>query len=208
MKTSTRCQDRTYLARSMAKPFMPEKNPGREKFVVPGSKLGVIEEFTAGKGTYETDGAIYSHHVGLATTDTSKKAVSVVPKNDPILPAEGQNIIGQVTHAMEKIAVIDIVKIGNKLSPTPFTGVLHISASSPRYEKSMSEVCRTLDIVRAKVASTTDGIIRLMTVGDNLGVLKAYCSNCGYPLALRRRLLKCDRCNNTEKRKLADDYHS
>jgi exosome complex component CSL4 len=187
---------------------MPTKTLDRERFVVPGSKLGVVEEFTPGEGTYEIDGSIYSQLVGNTRADPSRKIVSVAPRKTPTLPLEGRTVTGVATHVQEKMAVIDIIKIDDKVLSTPFTGLLHISASSPSYERSMTDVCRQLDQVRAKVASTADGIIRLMTVGPNLGVLKAYCSNCGHPLALRRRLLKCERCNNTEKRRLAEDYTS
>ena len=185
---------------------MSQRIINQEKVVVPGSRLGVIEEFSAGEGTVELNGVIYSRFVGYARADAARRVVSVTPKVVPTLPAEGNTVVGVVTHAQEKMAVLDIIKIESKTLPTPFTGLLHISASSPRYERSMRDVCKTLDLVRAKIASTADGIIRLTTAGNNLGVLKAYCSNCGYPLSLRRRLLKCERCSNTEKRRLADDY--
>ena len=196
------------MARRPGSLFMPIKNVDRERFVVPGSRLGVIEEFTPGEGTYEIDGGIYSKFVGNARADPSRKIVSVIPRKTPTLPLEGSIVTGVATHVQEKMAVIDITMIDDKVLSTPFTGLLHISASSPSYERSMTDVCRPLDQVRAKVASTADGIVRLMTVGPTLGVLKAYCSNCGHPLTLRRRLLKCERCNNTEKRKIAEDYVS
>ena len=187
---------------------MSEKKFERERFAVPGSRLGVIEEFTAGIGTREVDGVIYSYLTGNVTLNPTKRHIYVTPVNAPILPSEDQNVTGLVTSVHEKMAVVDIIKIENRFLPTAFTGFLQISASSPRYERSMIDVCRTLDLIRAKVASTTDGIVRLTTVGNSLGVLKAYCSNCGYILSLRRKVLKCERCSNTEKRKLADDYAS
>jgi len=186
---------------------MPKKVAERDRFVVPGSRLGVIEEFTAGRGTYESDGVIYSQNIGSATISPSRN-VSVAPENSPTLPSEGENIIGIVANVHEKMAVIEIIKLEDRLIPMPFTGFLQISASSPRYEISMTDVCRANDLIRAKVASMSDGIIRLMTIGNNLGVLKAYCSNCGHHLTLRRKVLKCERCNNVEKRKLAEDYSS
>jgi len=187
---------------------MSKKVAERDQFAVPGSRLGVIEEFTAGRGTYEFDGVIYAQDVGSAKINLSSKNVSVTPRNSPTLPSEGQNVIGIVEGVHEKMAVIDIIKIEDRIVPMPFTGFLQISASSPRYERSMIDVCRTNDLIRAKVASADGGITRLMTVGNNLGVLKAYCSNCGHPLTLGRKVLKCERCNNVEKRKLADDYSS
>ncbi|MEM4250450.1 MAG: exosome complex RNA-binding protein Csl4 [Candidatus Bathyarchaeia archaeon] len=184
------------------------RNTSHERFVVPGSRLGVIEEFAAGEGTLELGGVIYSRFVGVAKADPARRTVSVKPRNTPNLPAEGKTVVGVVTNTQEKMAVLDLIEIEDEPLSTPFTALLHISAASPRYERSMIDVCRTLDLVRAKVVSAADGIVRLTTVGKNLGVLKAYCSNCGHQLILKRRLLKCERCNNTERRKLAADYIS
>lgn len=184
---------------------MSNKTAIKEKFVVPGSKIGVIEEFIAGQGTYEIDGVIYSQRIGDARTDSKYRTVSIRPKISPIYPLEGREIIGVAEVVQEKLAVIKIIKIGNSVLSKPFTGFLHISASSPRYAKNMREICKPMDRIRAKIISTSGGIIRLMTSDHNLGVLKTFCSNCGYQLSLKRTVLKCERCKNIEKRKLAQD---
>jgi exosome complex component CSL4 len=184
---------------------MSNKSAIKEKFVVPGLKIGVIEEFMAGHGTYEIDGIIYSQFIGDARVDSKYRTVSIRPKISPIYPLEGQEIIGVVEVVQEKLAVINIIKIGNSVLSKPFTGFLHISASSPRYAKNMREICKPMDRIRAKIISTSSGIIRLMTSDHNLGVLKTFCSNCGYRISLERQVLKCERCKNIEKRKLARD---
>jgi exosome complex component CSL4 len=184
---------------------MSNKSSIKEKFVVPGSKIGVIEEFMGGHGTCEIDGVIYSQLVGDATADTNYRTVSVRPKISPIYPLESQEIIGVVDVVQEKLAIINIIKIGNSVLSKPFTGFLHISAASPRYAKNMREICKPMDRIKAKIISTSGGIIRLMTSDHNLGVLKTYCSNCGDQLSLKRTVLKCERCKNIEKKKLARD---
>jgi exosome complex component CSL4 len=181
------------------------KSSIKEKFVVPGSKIGVIEEFTGGNGTYEIDGIIYSQLIGDAIADTKHRTVSIRPRISPIYPLESQEIIGVVDAVQEKLAVINIIEIGNTVLSKPFTGFLHISAASPRYAKSMREICKPMDRIKAKIISTTGGIIRLMTSDNNLGVLQTFCSNCGYRLLLKRTVLKCERCKNIERRKLARD---
>ena len=168
-------------------------------------KVVVIEEFIAGQGTYEIDGVIYSQHIGDTRTDSKYRTVSIRPKISPIYPLEGGEIIGVVEVVQEKLAVIKIIKIGNSVLSKPFTGFLHISASSPQYAKNMREICKPMDRIRAKIISTSGGIIRLMTSDHNLGVLKTFCSNCGYQISLKRTVLKCERCKNIEKRKLARD---
>ena len=185
--------------------LMSNKIPIKNKFVVPGSKIGVIEEFMAGQGTYEIDGVIYSQLVGDTKADTKYRTISIKPKISPIYPLEGQEIIGIVEVVQEKLAVINIIKIGNNKLSSPFTGFLHISSASPQYAKNMREICRPMDQIRAKIISVSGGIIKLMTSDHNLGVLKTFCSNCGFRLTLKRTVLKCERCKGIEKRKLARD---
>ena len=47
--------------------------------VLPGERLGVIEEFIPDSGTYVQDGVIYSKIVGRALMDLLSKHVSVYP---------------------------------------------------------------------------------------------------------------------------------
>jgi len=49
------------------------------QLVLPGDKLGVVEEFLPGAGTYEHDGTIYAHYTGTARLDIRNKRVTVVP---------------------------------------------------------------------------------------------------------------------------------
>ena len=45
------------------------------QFVVPGERLGVIEEFTPSSGTYVQEGVIYSKVTGHALLDLPNKRV-------------------------------------------------------------------------------------------------------------------------------------
>ena len=47
--------------------------------VLPGDKLGVVEEFLLGTGTYEQEGTIYSNFTGTAKIDIRNKRVTVTP---------------------------------------------------------------------------------------------------------------------------------
>ncbi len=114
------------------------------QFVVPGVKLGVVEEFMPGRGTVEVEGTVYS--------------------------------------------------------------MLHISNSSPRFERSMGDVCKPNDIIRGKVIDVSQRIPKLTTVGRDMGVTKAYCSRCGGELVLSGRILRCTLCLNVERRRLAEDF--
>lgn len=174
--------------------------------VLPGDKLGVVEQFLPGTGTYEKDGTIYANFTGNAKIDLKNKRVTVVPTTRvPQLPKEGATVIASVTHASEKMATVSIWKIEDKMLQNPFTAILHISSSSPRYERNMSDVCKSGDIIRARVIDMTNRIPQLTTAGRGLGVIKAFCSTCGATLEFTDRRLQCPVCGNIERRRLAED---
>jgi exosome complex component CSL4 len=85
--------------------------------------------------------------------------------------------------------------------------MLHISSSSPRYERNMSDVCKAGDIIRARVIEM-NRIPQLTTAGRGLGVIKAFCSRCGSVLELKNRRLQCPSCGNIERRRLAEDFEA
>ena len=174
--------------------------------VLPGDKLGVIEQYLPGAGTYETDGTIYANFTGKARIDLKNKRVTVVPSNKVApLPKEGTTVIASVIHATDKMATVNIWKINDRLIRTPFTAMLHISSSSPRYERNMSDVCKGGDIIRARVIEI-NRIPQLTTAGRGLGVIKAFCSRCGALLEFKNRRLQCPSCGNLERRRLAEDF--
>ncbi len=175
--------------------------------VLPGDKLGVVEQFLPGTGTYEKEGTIYANFTGNAKIDLKNKRVTVVPTTRvPRLPKEGTTVLASVTHSQEKMATVSIWKIEDTMLQNPFTAILHISSSSPRYERNMSDVCKAGDIIRARVIDMTNRIPQLTTAGRGLGVVKAFCSKCGAVLDFSNSRLQCASCGNIETRRLAEDF--
>ncbi|MEM3673242.1 MAG: exosome complex RNA-binding protein Csl4 [Candidatus Bathyarchaeia archaeon] len=175
--------------------------------VFPGERLGVIEEFTPNTGTYVKDGKIYSSFIGRALVDLLNKRVSVYPLVPGVkVPKVGSIVIGQVSNVQSENATLRIFQIGKKQLSSFFSGVLHISDVQLRYIESMFNVCKPGDIMRAKVISEKNRIYHLSTKDKNLGVLFAFCSQCGYLLQPRRHSMICVRCGKIEKRKIASDY--
>jgi exosome complex component CSL4 len=183
----------------------PEQKSGH--LVLPGEKLGVIEEFIPDAGTYVLDGVIYSKIVGRALLDLLNKRVSVYPLvNGAVIPKVSTTVLGQVGNAQSDNVLVKIFKIGNKKLSGNFGGILHISDVSDRYINSMNEVCKPGDIIRAKVISEKNRIYHLSTSEKSLGVLYAFCSRCANLLEPQRYELQCPKCGNIEKRKTASDY--
>jgi len=176
------------------------------QFVVPGQKLGVIEEFIPDSGTYVKDGCIYSANVGYVLIDFANKKVSVYPiARNTNVPKIGSTVIGWVVGVQSSYATIRIIKVGRKFLSGHFTGIIHISDVSHRYLNNMYDSLRIGDLVRAKVISDKNKTFHLSIKDENLGVIYAFCSQCG-GILVKRRTLRCTVCGNTEKRKTASDF--
>jgi exosome complex component CSL4 len=176
-------------------------------FVVPGDRLGVIEEFTSGPGTYVEDGVIHAQVTGRTLLDMLNRQVSVYPVIEKAtVPQVGSIITGMATDVRNKNAVLRIFKVGDKKLSGFFKGALHISGVSHGYVDNMYNVCKSGDIVRAKVISTANRSIFLSTADRELGVIHALCSMCGNVLQPANRGMGCSECGNFERRKLAPDY--
>lgn len=178
-------------------------------FVIPGDKLGVVEQFMPGEGTYEINGTIYANSIGYVNVDTINKNISVNSlTKKPVIPKEGDIVIGRVSNTQDKMAIIKIFKINEHKLFSPFTSLLHISSVSQKYVTNMDEVCKAGDIIRAKIINTKNRIPQLTTAEKSLGVIEAFCSKCGNVLYLssKKNLLQCFNCESIEKRKIAYDY--
>ena len=185
------------------------KNRQNGQFVVPGQKLGVIEEFIPNSGTYVEEGTIHSKSVGFVLMDLANKRVSIYPAAINLnVPKIGNIVIGDTTSVQISQAVIRINKIGAKNVTGRFSGMIHVSDVSFRYTESMFDAFKVGDLVRAKVISDKNNVYHLSTKDENLGVLYAYCSLCGGTLTLSQRQLRCEGCGHIERRKIATDYGS
>jgi exosome complex component CSL4 len=176
-------------------------------FVVPGERLGVIEEFTSGSGTYIENGTIHSKVTGCTLLDMLNKEVSVYPLiKEAIVPQVGSIVIGIVSDVKSKNATLTIFQVGAKGIAGAFKGMLHISGVSHGFVDNMFNVCKAGDIMRAKVISTKNRSVFLSTAEKDLGVVSAHCSLCGHLLQTGNRGLICSNCGNNERRKTSPDY--
>lgn len=182
-----------------------KRNTGR--LVFPGEQLGVIEEFIPDAGTYVNDGIIYSKIVGRTLVDFLNKRVSVFPLvNSERVPKVGSLVVGQVSNVQPQVATVRIFKIGKKILSGFFTGMLHVADVHSRFIDSMFDACKPSDILRAKVMSEKNRVYHLSTRDRSLGVVYAFCSNCGSLLEQRGRELHCVKCEKIERRKTSIDY--
>lgn len=183
----------------------PEQKSGH--LVLPGERLGVIEEFIPDSGTYVKDSVIYSKIIGRSLMDLLNKRVSVYPLiNGAVTPKVSTIVVGQVGNSQSDNVLVKIFKVGKKKISGKFSGILHISDAQDRYVNSMNDVCKTGDIIRAKVISEKNQTYHLSTADNGLGVLYAVCSRCDNLLEQKNHEMQCPKCKNIENRKTAPDY--
>lgn len=187
---------------------MPEVSTG--DFVVPGDFLATAEEFVPGNGAYEENGKIYAANTGVVLVDARTKHISVFSRAAGVPTLKrGDIIIGRIEEVRDQNATVIIGRLRgreDRALPPPNVGSIHISQTDAGYVKDLSREFRVGDIVRAKVINANREPVQLSTVGEDLGVIVAFCSRCRSPLTRQGKKLVCDSCGNVEFRKIANDY--
>lgn len=186
-----------------------EEEPMEEgKTVLPGDLIGTSEEFTPKSGTYVDKGNIYASTSGSVRIDPKTLSISVIPvtKTPPYLQV-GNVVVGRVSEVKDSVVLVEIAGIkgkGEREIVNVEQAAIHVSNVKDAYVKELYYEFAPFDIVKAKVIDLKN--MRLSTVDKELGVMKAYCSNCRTVLKKDNNKLKCPKCERTETRKLSIDY--
>jgi len=183
----------------------------KQRIVMPGTELATIEEYTPGEGVYVDRGIIKSSILGQVYVDFKNRTISVRSlKRTKSMPKRGETIHAYVTGIpRDDIALLKIFADENmNLYKSEFTGILHISQASDKILKSIYDVIKISDILRASVL-IGDKIPYVLSIRQPLnGVVLAFCSLCG--ATLRRvpgtNKVGCPRCGNIETRKISPYY--
>ena len=173
--------------------------------VLPGDFLASPEEFLPGSNAYERDDSVRASIPGLVQKDLAKREVAVKPAVVALMPAVGDIVVGRIEAAMTSTAGVRISYLNGAPRLAGFSGTIFT-----RPERAGRGMRRTYvklgDIVRARVASTLNGMIQLSIDEPHLGVLFSACSVCGTILLRGDTRAKCEECGNVEERKFADDF--
>ena len=202
-----------------------------EKIVMPGDKLGIIEQYLPGEGTYDDNGDIKSAVLGnvkinqkmkvISVVSDAKvlgnvkinqkmKVISVVSDAKPALLKVGDTVYGQITDIKPQRANVKIecMKDNGRPLALPYMGAIHISQAKKDYLEKLSDAFRIGDIVQAKVVKITGDNVDLGTVDEDCGVLKAMCTRCRDFMHTTQKdnELQCNTCNKKERRKVSKNY--
>lgn len=184
----------------------------KKEIVYPGSVLASEMEFSAGKNSYTSeDGNVYSECIGTVSTDEKGRTIEVSPKvRRPKILEDGCIVVGRITKVKDNSVLMEIVEAYDK-NNSPLVvhqsfALLPVRMASNYFVKDLEELFRIGDIMRAKVAESTDYGITITTKFPELGIIRAYCTQCREPMHIFEGKLKCLACGRTETRKLASDY--
>ena len=149
---------------------------------------------------YEDEGVIYSTFVGRVIPDSKNHKISVHPNKKYKDIKVGDIWVGRVIFVKKQIASIDIYYINNESLGVPVSSILHVSEASRRFVKNMFEVTRPGDWIKFRITRTAKPVY-VSLVGHDLGVIIAYCIQCGYELEFKRRnTLQCPSCDLLQPR--------
>lgn len=179
----------------------------KDRDVLPGDDLAIIEVLQDGDGTYHKDGHVRAEELGTARYDLDKRKVTVEKKTrELVLPEDGLDVIAEAGSVMRRDARVDITSIDGRKTTEPYTGVIHYYDVDREFQRDMASAVRNGDIIKAKLINVKNRLNQLSIRGPDYGVVYAYCSRCGNILELRQGRLYCDTCDRSERRKFAKTY--
>jgi len=160
------------------------------RFVVPGEKIGVIEEYIASSGTVEYEnGEIGSRTLGRLSVNPKTKEARVEPVKplDSIQP--GDEVLCEVEDVQNKLAVVRILSAKGSPLRNPLSAVIIMSST------------RGYGFI-----SVSEGKIDLSIRPPNSGAVLAFCEFCGALLKRAGNALRCTRCGEIQRRKTVKNY--
>ena len=173
--------------------------------VSPGDPLCVAEEYVPGLGTYEDDGIIRASVAGVVKIDPINYVIEVRDNNAQRRVLQSKEVVyGEVYFMRNELAQVRVARsLDEVFKARAFSAVLHVS-QVPKPVDSLYDAVRPGDIIKARVISSPP--YQLTLKGPRLGVILAYCSNCGHPLYKVGEQLQCPYCGRVEERATSPDY--
>jgi len=187
----------------MGKDTMADKND----VIIPGEKIGTVEEIIPGRGTFEEDGVIYAKGLGELSLDPEEMKASVNAFKSPARIKKRDLIILVVTdirNAMVVARAVHIVGKDRQIAGETMAS-LHVSKVSREYVSDIKRMFRVGDYIRARVIQSSPSI-QITTDERDLGVLRALCMNCRTSMFRKGNSLTCPECGRIESRKMAADF--
>lgn len=179
---------------------------------IPGSKIGDVNSFQSGSGTYVLADTIYASVVGLkqvvASEDKSQKpTINMVHDKAPsLVPAPNDLVTARVSKISTRMANCDIICVGSTLLTETFPGTIR-PRDVQEFDIDNVEIFKSFrpgDIVRATVISLGDSkSYYLSTAKNELGVILAHGPQGNAMVPISWQEMQCPVTKAKELRKVA-----
>lgn len=178
-----------------------------EQWVLPGTMLGVIEEYFPGSNVYELNGNLYSSVVGSPKLDMVRRVVWVEPRSKIQMPTPGSMVYAYVISVRDESSLLRIIASDlRKPYKQGYAGILHISqARQDPSERSLLDIIRIGDLLYTKVLSRNNPFI-LSLRAPRAGVVLTMCPKCASYMRPKGGKLVCPRCGFEDSRRISPLY--
>lgn len=170
-----------------------------EDFVLPGDKLGFIEEIGSGSNTFDDGDMIRSSTAGILIIDKKDKIAQVDNGKQLTVPKKGDIIIGTVSAVLSSMIAVAI----HYINGNPTTSGIECICQNPDRRRILA---RVNDVIVLKIDAHLNGAIHATMDEPELGVLFTKCISCGGSVVPMRDRVKCPNCGYMEERKLSVNY--
>ncbi len=174
------------------------------EIVYPGKHIGIVEEGTPGKNTYEVNGNIYSSVIGRLNYDRDNREFRVHPFKELNYVSTGYVIVGTVSATGLSSAQVEIEAIyrpKTRILGKPLEGYIF-------KRKESSWMFSVADVILAKVLRIVFGRIHLTINEPELGVIYSKCPECAMPLKRVGNTLVCGECEKVIVNKKLSPFYS
>lgn len=175
------------------------------KLAVPGDFLCYSEEYAPGENAFEdADGKVYATAVGVEKESKQARSVGVTAVAKRAIK-QGDLAYARVEDLYEKVALLSMQPASKRIASFNNFAYLRISEVKRGYAESFRDYLGIGDFIKARVVEVTPLGIYFTIAPPELGVIKAFCSNCRSELKKnpKKPLLYCENCGSEESRKLA-----
>jgi len=166
----------------------------------PGDKIALIEEYEAGRNTFDDGHMVRSAVVG--TPDLNKKDRTAHVQNFKQLSVPNVNdiVIGTVAAVMSSMIAVMILYVNGK----PVKSHVECICNTRNIRK--KAVALVNDVIKLKIISHLNGTIHATISEPQLGVLFTKCRKCGGRVIPMQDAIKCVECAWIDERKLSTDF--
>jgi len=166
----------------------------------PGEKIAVIEEYEAGKNTFDDGHMVRSAVVGTPDLDKKERTAQVQNFKQLSIPQINDIVIGTVAAVMSSMIAVMILYVNGK----PVKSHVECICNTRNIRK--KSVALVNDIVKLKIIGHLNGAIHATISEPELGVLFTKCKKCGGNVVPMRDAIKCVECAWIDERKLSTNF--